>query len=113
MHLKRFENFDVDDLIQKHDTMMSRSRTDKPSKKLLKPQLWYKYEVEIFNEKTKEWESEIRYFWEKKDLQSDELKDIPNLRRNAKFLGTEWRDWSNWEKPGTYQSLTKTMTKMD
>lgn len=45
----------------------------------------YKYSVEMFIEG--EWQTHIRYYTGEKDLKDFDLHDVPNKRKNAKFLG--------------------------
>ncbi len=45
----------------------------------------YKYSVEIF--KDSYWQVDIRYYYCKKSLNEFDLYDVPNKRRNARFIG--------------------------
>jgi len=40
-------------------------------------------QIEMFNKETKTWRTDIRIYQGEKSLDSQDLKDLPGLRRNA------------------------------
>lgn len=70
----------------------------------------HKYSIEMFkiweNEEHPRWGTDIRYYMVKKDLESEDLKDVPGKRKNAKYLGVEGRkSSSSYYGYGTEKSM--------
>jgi hypothetical protein len=57
--------------------------------------IYYLYQLEIFDSKKKEWILENRYFYHKVPLDNFNIKVLPDIRRNTKYLGRVWK-WDWW-----------------